>query len=353
MIFVSKYAMLCPRNKFVLDRLVPDHFDSMLDWVRRHTEADARLELIRGDASFRRYYRVHTTTKTWILADSPPDKEANSAFVALSEDFLNVGVLVPKIEAYEQSKGFILMTDFGDQLYSESLSKDTADALYKNAIEALLRFQFASQSLTYELPPYDDALLAFECSLFKDWFLERHLGVRLNQEVTLALEETFQFLIEQALSQPKVLVHRDYHSRNLLVLKQDTPGIIDFQDAVLGPLTYDLVSLLKDCYVQWPTSMVHAWVEYYFARLPEGIQRQYDSKAFIQQFDWMGAQRHCKAIGIFARLYHRDGKDAYLESIPLTLTYLQKAAQAYPQLAGLKAVLQQKPVVALTEQVVA
>ncbi len=353
MIFVPKYAMLCPRNKFVSDRLVPNHLDKMLDWVRRHTKADARLELIRSDASFRRYYRVYTQEQTWILADSPPEKESNAAFVALSKDFLNVGVLVPKIKAYEASEGFILMTDFGDTLYSDMLSNETADNLYKLAIDSLLRFQFSSGRLVYALPHYDEALLVSECALFKDWFLDQHLGIKLEGKAAEGLDESFCFLIEQALSQPSVLVHRDYHSRNLLYLQQDEPGIIDFQDAVLGPLTYDLVSLLKDCYVQWPQNKVHKWARQYFECLPESIKTFYDWQAFIRQFDWMGVQRHCKAVGIFARLYHRDGKAGYLKSIPLTLNYLQAVSNEYPQLDGLRSVLQHPAVASVMGRAVA
>jgi len=279
-----------------------------------------------ADASFRRYFRLRRGGRRWILMDAPPEHEDCRPFVALARALRAIGLNVPEVLAADLERGFLLLTDLGDTPYLAALDPDNADALYGDALAALLRLQRARPPA--DLPPYDHALLAAELELFPTWFLGRHLGLTPPPE----WPEASAVLIASALEQPRVWVHRDYHSRNLMVSEADNPGILDFQDAVLGPCTYDVVSLLRDCYIAWPEDRVHGWVERYrreaahLGLLPEGLE----AETFHRWFDRMGLQRHLKAIGIFARLHHRDGKPGYLGDIPRTLDYVLRACARDP-----------------------
>lgn len=295
-----------------------------------------------ADASFRRYFRVQTArNETFIVMDAPPDKEDCGPYVKIARALHQLGLNVPEIIAQDVERGFLLISDLGDRLYLGALNDSTVEQLYGDATEALLRLQAGSGALAW-LPPYDLALLHREMELFREWYLGRHLGLHLSTETHAMLDQTFAHLAALALEQPKVAVHRDYHSRNLMVTKANNPGVLDFQDAVYGPVTYDLVSLLRDCYVSWERERVEGWVHAYYERARRhGVATGQDRQQFLHWFDAMGVQRHLKATGIFARLNHRDGKPGYLKDIPRTLGYVCDVSSRYPELGGLYGLLQQ------------
>ena len=294
------------------------------------------------DASFRRYFRVERDGKSYILMDAPPDKEDCAPFIRVSRLLHELGLHVPEVIA-EDARGFLLLSDLGHRQYLAELNEHTVDRLYGDALGALATLQSCAAA-DCGLPAYDRELLLFEMSLFRDWLLGSHLGLQLADTQQAGLARSFDALAESALQQPAVCVHRDYHSRNLMVSDYHNPGILDYQDAVIGPMTYDLVSLLRDCYIRWPRERVEDWaLGYYELAQQTGILRpdQADEQQFLRWFDWMGVQRHLKAAGIFARLYHRDGKSGYLEDIPRTLGYVQEVCTRYPELEELGALTQQ------------
>ncbi len=288
------------------------------------------------DASFRRYFRVERDGNSYILMDAPPDKEDCAPFVRVSRLLLKLGLHVPEVMA-EDARGFLLLSDLGHRQYLGELNDHTVDRLYGDALGALATLQSCTAA-DCGLPAYDRELLLFEMSLFRDWLLGPHLGMQLDSTQQAGLTRSFDALADSALQQPAVCVHRDYHSRNLMVSDYHNPGILDYQDAVIGPMTYDLVSLLRDCYISWPRERVEDWaLGYYELARQTGILRPdlADEQRFMRWFDWMGVQRHLKAAGIFARLNHRDGKSGYLEDIPRTLGYVQEVCARYPELEEL------------------
>ena len=298
---------------------------------------DFTIEPASADASFRRYFRVTLADGTTRIAmDAPPDKEDCRPFVAIAGLMADAGLHVPEIHAQDLQQGFLLLEDLGARACLGALGPDSADALYADAIDALVRLQVNAP--TGDLPAYDRGLLLREMQLFPDWLLSRHLGLRLSQAESTMLETAFAALVDNALAQPVVCVHRDYHSRNLMVVNANNPGVIDFQDAVAGPVTYDLVSLLRDCYIGWPAAQLDAWIAGYYERAQRaGLLTGIDPADFRTWFDLMGVQRHLKAAGIFARLNHRDGKPGYLDDIPRTLGYIVDAGARHPasrELAG-------------------
>jgi hypothetical protein len=290
-----------------------------------------------ADASFRRYFRVARGDETAIVMDAPPQKEDVEPYLRIAGMLDAIGVNAPRILARNASEGFLLLTDLGSTTYLAELGPSArADALYADAIEALVRIQARGARFGAQLPPYDEKLLRFEMSLFTDWLLARHLQVSLDPGATQALARVFDTLVASALEQPPVFVHRDYHSRNLMVCSGHNPGILDFQDAVHGPLTYDLVSLLRDCYIAWPQDRVVAWALDFRRRAASaGLPVGADEQQFLRWFDLMGVQRHLKASGIFARLWHRDGKPGYLADVPRTLEYVTQACARHADLAPL------------------
>ena len=285
----------------------------------------ARLEPASADASFRRYLRVRVSGRSWIVMDAPPGREDVRPYVRIARLLRPVGLNVPEILAEDAERGFLILTDLGETLYLDALTPERADRLYGDALGALATLQACVDPGA--LPPYDRALLLAELALFHDWFLRRHLGLVLSPAEEALLEAVSGTLVASALAQPVVAVHRDYHSRNLLVTGRNNPGIVDFQDAVAGPVTYDLVSLLRDCYIAWPRERVEAWaLGYHDLACQSGILHEEDEERFLAWFDLMGVQRHLKAIGIFARLWHRDGKRGYLADIPRTLGYVREVS---------------------------
>ncbi len=288
-----------------------------------------------SDASFRRYFRVDAPDgSSYIAMDAPPPQEDVRPFIHVAEVFGAAGVSVPKILERDIERGFLLLSDLGATTYLNQLNPDTAHKLYLDAIDALVLIQ--AQSKPEVLPEYDRALLHRELMLFPEWYIGKHLGITMSDKQSDTLNKIFETLLANNLAQPQVYVHRDYHSRNLMVMGQGNPGILDFQDAVYGPITYDLVSLLRDAYIQWDEEMVLDWTIRYWERARRaGLPVNPDIDAFYRDFEFMGLQRHLKVLGIFARLYHRDGKDAYLKDLPLVMEYTRKAAGRYNALAPL------------------
>lgn len=320
-------------NGIAMDRL-----EQLRVWAQAQLdEAIVGLTPASEDASFRRYYRLRCGRGTLIAMDAPPEHENCAPYVHVARLFRAAGVNVPGIVAQDLRQGFLLLTDFGSVTYLDALSRSDAHTLYGVALDALIAIQLASRA--DELPPYSDALLAREIDLFPEWYLRRHLGVELTTQQALSLDQVCKTILACNLAEPRVYVHRDYHARNLM-LTEPNPGILDFQDAVYGPISYDLVSLLKDAYVEWPEEQVLDWAVRYWekaraARLPV----REDFAAFYRDFEWMGVQRHLKVLGIFARLWHRDGKNRYLDDLPLVLRYTERAARRYRELAPLARLL--------------
>lgn len=286
-----------------------------------------------ADASFRRYFRVHLPHETLIAMDAPPPHENCEPFVRIAALFGDAGVHVPKVLAQDLTQGFLLLTDLGDVTYLSQLNSDTAGNLYRDASMALIQLQRASKPNI--LPEYDDALLMREMQLFPEWYITKHLNVVLNDSQKAQLQTTFDLINRNILAQGQVYVHRDYHSRNLMVC-EDNPGVLDFQDAVYGAITYDLVSLLKDAYISWDEAQIIDWtVRYWQSARKQGLPVPEDFSEFYRDFEYMGVQRHIKVLGIFARLFHRDGKDGYLKDMPLVMAYLRRACERYKDLMPL------------------
>lgn len=294
-----------------------------------------------SDASFRRYFRWQAQGRSLILMDAPPPQEDCRPFVKVAGMLAEAGVHVPRILAADLEQGFLLLDDLGRQTYLEVIDADNADALFEDAFQALLALQ--QRSLDAPMPAYDDELLRRELQLFPDWYLKRHLGIELAGEQLAAWERTCDLLVASALAQPRVLVHRDYMPRNLM-LSTPNPGVLDFQDAVYGPVTYDVTSLFKDAFLSWPEVRVRNWLERYWNLAREAgvpVQPQFDD--FLRASDLMGVQRHLKVIGIFARICHRDGKPKYLGDVPRFFSYIEAVIARRPELADLKALLASLP----------
>ena len=305
------------------------------NWIKQQFPgASFTLQPASADASFRRYFRVQTGNETLIVMDAPPAQEDCGPFLHVAE-LLADTVHVPKIRAQDISQGFLLLSDLGNLTYLQALTEqpETADRLYAQATDALVSMQ-RTQALE-NLPAYDEKLLRFELNLFPEWYIAKHLQIELNDEQKTVLEYVFACILQNNLAQPRVFVHRDYHSRNLMV-SEPNPGILDFQDAVVGPVTYDLVSLFKDAYIHWDEAQVLDWaIRYWEKARHAGIPVQRDFGDFYRDFEWMGVQRHIKVLGIFARLAYRDGKQAYLDDMPLVMSYLRKACERYRELGFL------------------
>jgi aminoglycoside/choline kinase family phosphotransferase len=317
---------------------MPERLKLLKHWLENELDfGDYSLKPASADASFRRYFRVTHKGASFIVMDAPPEKEDTRPFVTIARLLLDAGVNVPEILDENPGLGFLLLSDLGSRPYLGDLNRDTVERLYGDALGALAAIQICTPARGL-LPDYDRALLLREMALFRDWLVGTHLAIAPDPVQSLMLEQTFARLAENALAQPRVCVHRDYHSRNLMVTRRNNPGILDFQDAVIGPVTYDLVSLLRDCYIAWPQPRVEAWaLGYQELALQSGILREEheDPTLFLRWFDLMGVQRHLKAAGIFARLNHRDGKPGYLNDIPRTLGYVVDVARRYGEIAAL------------------
>ncbi len=313
---------------------LPTRESLRLDWTRQAlADPDATIERASNDASFRSYWRARSAGRSWVLMDAPPDKEDIRPWLDVASRLSRAGVHVPDIQAADAVRGFVLMEDMGDRLLLPELNESTADRLYGDAMRALLHMQLKGD--TTGLPAYDEARLVAEMELMPEWLIQRHLGITPECEEWDVIESAFRALETSARAQPQAFVHRDYHSRNLLVTGRDDPGVIDFQDAVRGPVTYDLVSLLRDCYIAWPQSRVEAWVEQYRQQLAGAGIAVPEAAAFLRAFDLMGLQRHIKVLGIFCRLWDRDGKAGYLQDLPLVWQYTRDVGRRHPETAPL------------------
>ncbi len=308
-------------------------------------QAAFTLTTASADASFRRYFRVHLAgpylgKDTLIAMDAPPSQEDCAPFVNVAGLLLESGLNVPKVLAQDLTQGFLLLSDLGDDTYLTKLNAQTAPKLYQDATNALIKMQLASQPQI--LPDYDEALLTREMQLFPDWYVAKHLNTSLNSEQQAVLDNTFSVLNQNILAQAQVYVHRDYHSRNLMITQDNNPGVLDFQDAVYGAITYDLVSLLKDAYISWDEEQIIDWaVRYWQPAKKAGLPVPDDFSEFYRDFEWMGVQRHIKVLGIFARLSHRDGKDGYLKDMPIVMAHLRKVCERYVELRPMLRLLNQ------------
>ena len=287
------------------------------------------IEPASTDASFRRYFRITKNNDTWIAMDAPPDKENCQPFVHIATMIEAAEVQAPHIFHWNKAQGFMLLSDLGSEPYLNALTDDSAENLYTDAMDALVKMQ----DLKNNIPDYDQSLLQLEMSLFEEWYLQQHFDIHLNTEQKQTLQSVINLLTDNALQQPQVFVHRDYHSRNLMITEQSNPGVIDFQDAVNGAITYDPVSLLKDCYIAWPRQRIIKWLNYF--RINSPLSNSIDEQTFIRWFDLMGLQRHLKVLGIFCRLNYRDNKSNYLNDLPLTLAYVIDVCQRYDELRPL------------------
>lgn len=312
----------------------------LVDWLNNDLALDIQqISPASSDASFRRYFRVEHRDGCHIAMDAPPDKENTEQFVRIAGLLKPTDIHVPNIFSQNCRQGFLLLEDLGSTSYLDRLQTDNADALYRLALDSLLKLQSGVNTANCGLPAYDSPLLLRELGIFYEWFLEKLLDITIPATVATNLN---RILIDSALEQPQVCVHRDYHSRNLMLLKHDSPGIIDFQDAVIGPISYDLVSLLRDCYIAWPEQRVTDWAKDYHQRLCTAGLIQADFDQFKRWFDLMGMQRHLKAVGIFARLHLRDGKSNYLADIPRTLAYISEVCDDYPEFAEMRQFLHEQ-----------
>jgi len=301
----------------------------------------ATLTSASSDASFRRYFRWEGAGRSLILMDAPPPQEDCRPFVKVAGLLAEAGVHVPRILLADLEQGFLLLSDLGRQTYLEVIDEDNADRLFEDALQALLAFQ--RLPLNAPLPSYDEALLRRELQLFPDWYLQRHLGIELSGAQLAAWQRVCALLIDSALAQPRVLVHRDYMPRNLMQ-SAPNPGVLDFQDAVYGPVSYDVTCLFKDAFLSWPEARVRSWLEGYWRQArAAGIAVQREFEDFLRASDLMGVQRHLKVIGIFARICHRDGKPRYLGDVPRFFRYIETVLARRPELAELAELLASLP----------
>ncbi|POF40096.1 aminoglycoside phosphotransferase [Pseudomonas laurylsulfativorans] len=297
----------------------------------------ATLTAASSDASFRRYFRWEGGGKSFIVMDAPPPQENCKPFVDIAFLLAKSGINVPKIYAEDLERGFLLLNDLGNKTYLDVIDSENADGLFKDALQALLAFQ--QLPMVAPLPSYDVALLRRELELFPEWYVKRELGIEFDAAQQVLWQQVSDLLIDSALAQPKVLVHRDYMPRNLM-LSEPNPGVLDFQDAVYGPVTYDVTCLFKDAFLSWPEERVHGWLESYWQQAGAlGIPVQPQFEDFLRASDLMGVQRHLKVIGIFARICHRDGKPRYLGDVPRFFAYIDAVIARRPELAELDVLL--------------
>ena len=297
----------------------------------------ATLTAASSDASFRRYFRWEGEGRSFVVMDAPPPQENCKPFVDIAFLLAKSGINVPKIYAEDLERGFLLLNDLGNKTYLDVIDSENADALFSDALQALLAFQ--QLPMVAPLPSYDVALLRRELELFPEWYVKRELGIEFDAAQQQQWQAVSDLLIDSALAQPKVLVHRDYMPRNLM-LSEPNPGVLDFQDAVYGPVTYDVTCLFKDAFLSWPEERVRGWLESYWQQAAAlNIPVQADFEDFLRASDLMGVQRHLKVIGIFARICHRDGKSRYLADVPRFFAYIEAVIARRPELADLQALL--------------
>ena len=315
-----------------LDETTDSRLARIVGWLRDDLRLRmSAIEPASDDASFRRYFRVIVDHRDYIVMDAPVERENCEPFVRVRNLLEQAGVKVPALYRYNRAEGFLLLEDFGSTCYLERLDQQRVGQLYGDALQALLRLQQRIDVGQCGLPLYQAERFQTEMRLFDEWFIEQLLEIELSAAQRQLLRSVEQQLVASAVEQPQVCVHRDYHSRNLMVLECGNLGVIDFQDALIGPITYDLVSLLRDCYIRWPQAQVAEWCDGYWAelKLQQMLSDSVSCEQFRQWFDWMGIQRHLKAIGIFSRLKLRDNKPGYIKDIPRTVDYLLDVCERY------------------------
>jgi len=303
---------------------------------------DFVVTALAGDASFRRYFRIHSEGKTLVVMDAPPEKEDLKPFVHIANTLTQAKVLTPEILAMDMDHGFLLLSDLGDQLLLNKLKPETVNGYYQDAIKTLLKIQNCSIN-DPNLPSFDKAFMLKEMNLCPEWFFKAYLAIELTEEEQILIQTTMDWIASEVSKQPLTFIHRDYHSRNLMLVEQqdeEALGVIDFQDAMRGPLSYDLVSLLKDCYVVWPREQVLNWVTSFYQQ--NNLAHSYSLPEFIRAFDLCGLQRHLKVLGVFCRLFLRDNKPGYLDNLPLTLKYTLECTETYEELHPLFHFLQKR-----------
>ena len=320
---------------------MPDRYNSLQNWLTEILGTSVfNLKPASEDASFRTYHRLFLKNKTFIVMDAPPEQENCKAFIKITKKLRACDVNVPIIHNVNIEQGFLLLSDLGNDLYLNKLNKSSIYELYSDAVSTLVSIQVLVN--VGGVDGYDKSLLISEMNLFREWLIEKHLNIKLSDSQVKILTTLFDLLVNNALQQPKVFVHRDFHSRNLMVTKENNPGVIDYQDAVYGPISYDLVSLLKDCYIKWPKEEIDKWIDFYLNKLyEEKAQYKINRDEFIRWFDLMGVQRHLKASGIFMRLSHRDGKHNFLKDIPRTLSYILDLKETYEELQPICIILEE------------
>ncbi|MGC1181523.1 aminoglycoside phosphotransferase family protein [Legionella sp.] len=315
--------------------------NALEEWlVQTIKQHDIVITPLAGDASFRRYFRVHYSGLTSVVMDAPPDKEDLNSFIHVAQTLEHADVYTPKILAANLQQGFLLLSDLGDKLLLNSLHTETANNYYQQAINTLLKIQSCTINDPM-LASFDHAFTMKEMTLCSEWFLKTYLALDLTHEETTLLHQTMEWIAAEITQQPLTFIHRDYHSRNLMLINDERKlGVIDFQDAMHGPITYDLVSLLKDCYISWPRTKVLEWVEFFY--IQSALANNYSLAEFIRAFDLCGLQRHLKVLGIFSRLHLRDNKSVYLKSLPVTLKYVLECTEIYEELHPLFHFLQMR-----------
>ena len=316
---------------------MPTRQTKLTEWLTRVlSHSNFTITPLAGDASFRRYFRLHQDGQTRVVMDAPPEKEGLTSFLHVAELLEKQGVYTPAIDAVDYAQGFVLLEDLGDDLFLNRVSKHNADTLYTFAMQTLLTIQ---KTPTTSLPVFDQIFMLTELNLFREWFLDAFLAISLTKQENSIIHHAFDWLMTQISQQPLVFIHRDYHSRNLIVAGNKL-GVIDFQDAMQGPIAYDLVSLLKDCYIQWPHEDIMHWLVYFHAHLPKETHLSFAE--FNRAFDLCGLQRHFKILGVFCRLHIRDKKSAYLRDLPLTFHYTMACLERYDELQAFYHLMQEK-----------
>jgi aminoglycoside/choline kinase family phosphotransferase len=329
----------------VVDLTLDTRFNQLQDWLKKQfNDTSISLSVVSGDASFRRYFRFVYQDVSYIGVDAPAEKEDSRPFVEISSAYAKLGLSVPKVIHFDYQLGFMCLSDLGDELLLPALNESTVAHFYQKALALIPIMGLATTTQSGIIPIFDESLLRNEMQLLNDWFLPHHLAISLDDDDSKIVDEAFDLLVKNALEQPIIGVHRDYHSRNLMLQADGELAVIDYQDAVLGPITYDAVSLLRDCYITWPDEVVYGHLLEFkqVMRLSCPQLDEVSDEQFIRWFDLMGLQRHIKVCGVFSRLYYRDGKAGYLDDIPTVMDYVIEVGSKYPEFSMFVELLKNK-----------
>ncbi len=319
-----------------------DREEQLRSWVSKQLGSDVTFSPVKGDASFRRYYRVKYKNLPYIAVDTPPDTENNDAFVAISTIFERQGLIVPEILSFQQQDGFMLLSDLGETLLIDMLHDDDAQEWYRRSFLTLRLIQACPVQVYDSFPPFNQAFITKECQIFDEWCLEKLLALKLSPKEKAMMGNLYKQFFNIFSQQPQVVTHRDFHARNLMISRTGDIGVIDFQDAMLAPITYDIVSMLKDCYIAWPVDKRLSWLKMYFDMLQEEQAIECSFEDFIVWFDWVGLQRHLKVLGVFSRLKIRDHKESYLADTPRIMNYIKEILPHNPALAEFECFFDEK-----------